>query len=145
MAEEFAYFDTSVLVKRYVDESGSVAARQLLRRYRLLTSVIAPVEAISAMCRRRREGEVTPAALSAIAARLRADQAWWNLVEFDSRVRERAAGLILDAPVRTLDAIHIASALKFAAGSGRRLPFATADLRQREAADRSGLRVLWVA
>ena len=145
MIGEFAYFDTSVLVKRYVEESGSAAARQLLRRYRLLTSVIAPIEAISAVCRRERAGEIASSTLSAISRRLQADQAWWSLVEFDPRVRASAAELIIDNPIRTLNAIHIASALQFAAQSRGSPPFVTADRQQREAADRSGLRVTWVA
>ncbi len=45
---ERSYFDTSVLVKRYVDEDGSTRARAGLRRYRVVTSSIAPLEALSA-------------------------------------------------------------------------------------------------
>ena len=44
MAEALAYFDTSVLIKRYVEEPGSDHARRLMRRYRLLSSVITSVE-----------------------------------------------------------------------------------------------------
>jgi hypothetical protein len=40
MAAGFAYFDTSVLVKRYVREAGSKRARELLRQYRFLSSTI---------------------------------------------------------------------------------------------------------
>lgn len=40
----WAYFDTSVLVKRYVKEEASAVARRLLQRYRFLSSAIAPVE-----------------------------------------------------------------------------------------------------
>ena len=43
----WAYFDTSVLVKRYVKEQGSAAARRLLQRYRFLSSAVAPVEVVS--------------------------------------------------------------------------------------------------
>lgn len=43
---QWAYFDTSVLVKRYVKEVGSLTMRRLLRRFQLLSSSIMPVEAI---------------------------------------------------------------------------------------------------
>ncbi len=144
MVAALAYFDTSVLVKRYVEEPGAVAARRLMRRYRLLSSVIAPVEAVSAVSRHHRAGAMSRTYFDAITGRLRADQAYWELVELDSWILERAAALILDTPVRTLDAIHIASALSVQMESGQTLPFVTADLRQREAAERGGLHVEWV-
>ncbi|MGH7387624.1 MAG: type II toxin-antitoxin system VapC family toxin, partial [Candidatus Methylomirabilales bacterium] len=59
MAGQWAYFDTSVLVKRYVREPGSRRARVLLRRYRFLSSAIAPLEVISALVRRQSAGELT--------------------------------------------------------------------------------------
>jgi uncharacterized protein len=59
-------------------------------------------------------------------------------------VIERAEELILSAPVRTLDALHIASALVFQSASGHRLPFITADSRQRDAARLLPLEVVWV-
>ena len=45
-ARHWAYFDTSVLVKRYVKEAGSSATRRLLQRFRFLSSAVAPVEAL---------------------------------------------------------------------------------------------------
>jgi hypothetical protein len=44
---------------------------------------------------------------------------------------------------RTLDAIHLAAALTFRDTSGLRVPFVTADARQREAAEPAGLPILW--
>ncbi|MGD0288835.1 MAG: type II toxin-antitoxin system VapC family toxin [Candidatus Binataceae bacterium] len=144
MAEALAYFDTSVLIKRYVEDPGSAHARRLMRRYRLLSSVIAPVEAVSAIARRYRAGEVTRTDFDTIVARMNADRSYWELVELGSGVLEGAERLILQTPVRTLDALHIASALVLQMESGAPLPFATADARQREAADRAGLKVVWV-
>jgi predicted PurR-regulated permease PerM len=73
-----------------------------------------------------------------------ADRSYWELVELGSGVLEGAERLILHTPVRTLDALHIASALVLQMESGAPLPFATADARQREAADHAGLKVVWV-
>ena len=56
----WAYFDTSVLLKRYVKEKGSGPTRRLLQRFRFLSSAVAPVEAISTLSRRRISGELTP-------------------------------------------------------------------------------------
>jgi|SRR3990172_4311678 len=141
---EWAYFDTSILVKRYVTEPGSVRARGLLRRYQLVSSAIAPVEVISALSRRRDAGELAQAHFEAIIARLRGDRPHWELVEVSPLVLGQAEEWIQRAAVRTLDAIHLASAALFQTAAGRHVPFVTADARQREAASRSALDILWV-
>ena len=52
MPRPWAYFDTSVLVKRYVEEDGAGQSRALLGRHRLLSSAILPVETLAALRRR---------------------------------------------------------------------------------------------
>lgn len=146
-AARWGYFDTSVLVKRYVREPGSVRAQALLRRYGFLSSALVPVELLSVLHRRRATGELAPAGFAAILARIRQDRAHWALVEVTSAVLDRAEQVISHTGVRTLDAIHLASALhaRAAAGaSGSQVPFVTADLPQREAALRLGLDIQWV-
>lgn len=144
MAEESAYFDTSVVVKRYVEEVRSAQARGFMRRYRLLSSVITPVETVSAVCRRHRAGELSLTDFDAILARLRTDRAHWELVELSLPIRQRAEQLLQQTALRALDALHIASALIVQEDSGTALPFVTANERQRTAAAGAGLRVLWV-
>ena len=144
MAGQWAYFDTSVLVKRYVREPGSRRARVLLRRYRFLSSAIAPLEVISALVRRESAGELTKRNFSAILSRLQSDRTYWELVEVTPLVLERGEDLIQATGLRTLDAVHVASALVFQAASGIRIPFVTGDTVQREAAGQMALDVLWV-
>jgi uncharacterized protein len=141
---EWAYFDTSVLVKRYVREAGSKRARELLRHHRFLSCAIAPLEAVSAFSRRQVAGELSARNFSAIMSRLRADQGHWELVEVSASVLARAEEVIARAGVRTLDALHLAAALSFQELSGLRLPFVTADEQQREAAQQLGLQVTWI-
>jgi predicted nucleic acid-binding protein len=81
MPGSWAYFDTSVLVKRYVQEEGSSHARRLLRTHRILTSAIAPTEAIAALSRRRTLEELTAKHFSETFSRIKADRAYWELVE----------------------------------------------------------------
>lgn len=144
-ASALAYFDTSVLVKRYVREVDSAKAAVLIRRHAVLSSAIAPLEALSALTRRRSEGDVRSRDFAAILARLRLDRELWTTVEVDADVRSKAEELVERHAVRTLDAIHLASAMVFANSARRSIPFITADLRQREAARAEGLNVLWVA
>jgi predicted nucleic acid-binding protein len=141
----WAYFDTSVLVKRYVNEQGLMQARTLLRRYRFLSSAIAPVETLSALYRRRQTGDLAERHFTAILSRLRADRPYWELVEVSPPVLLLAEELIATTALRTLDAVHVASALTFLGSSGFRIPFITADERQRQAAGELALEVIWVA
>lgn len=147
MPQHLAYFDTSVLLKRYLQESGSAQAVALLRRYQVLTSALAPVEATSALVRRRTAGELRPADFEAIAAQLFRDRQHWHLVELTTDVLSRAEDIITQANVRTLDAVHLSSALAVKAAWGdprRQMAFVTGDNRQQDAAQALGLSVVWV-
>lgn len=147
MAAPLAYFDTSVLVKRYARERGSTRTRTLLRTHRFLSSAITPVEAVSVFNRRRTAGDLRDADFDAITARFTKDRAYWELIEVSAPVLYRAEDVIGRAGVRTLDAIHLASALVFANATGvplGRIPFVTADAQQRDAAGHLGLEVRWV-
>ncbi len=140
----WAYFDTSVLVKRYVKEKGTAAARKLLQRYRCLSSAVAPVEVLSALARRRTAGELSQRDFLAIRSRLHKDRAYWELVEVGPIVLSQAEELVQKTGLRALDALHVASALTFQAASGLTIPFMTADIRQRDAADTLALNLIWV-
>ncbi len=144
MARPWAYFDTSILVKRYVEEDRAAQARLLLGRHRLLSSAILPVEALAALSRRRDAGDLSEANHAAILGRLQRDRAHWELVDPTRTVLARAAQLAGGQGLRALDALHVASALEFGSSTELRVPFITADRRQREAAERSGLTVVWV-
>jgi predicted nucleic acid-binding protein len=140
----WAYFDTSVLLKRYVREDASAQARALLRRHRFLSSAILPVETLSALCRRRTEGDLAKRHFQAILSRVKQDRAYWELLEVSPRVLAHAEELVPETGLRTLDAIHLASALTFQVASGIRIPFVTADAQQREKARLLRMLVTWV-
>lgn len=143
-ATRWAYFDTSVLVKRYVKEGGSSASGKLFQQYRFLSSALAPVEALSALSRRRTAGEITQRDFLAIRSRLHKDRDYWELVEVGPIVLRQAEELVQKTALRTLDALHIASALAFQAASGLTIPFVTADIRQRDAAESLALNLIWI-
>ncbi|GJL57030.1 MAG: ribonuclease VapC [Nitrospirales bacterium] len=144
MVTSWAYFDTSVLVKRYVREEGTSEARRLLKHYCILTSAIAPTEAISAFSRRRTLGELTAPHFAEILRKLKSDRAYWELVEVSPLVLQEADEVILKTDLRTLDALHLASILTFQAVSGIQLPIITGDIKQRQSAEQLGLNTIWV-
>ncbi|BFU91723.1 MAG: ribonuclease VapC [Nitrospira sp.] len=140
----WAYCDTSVLVKRYVKEQGSAVAQRLLQQYRFLSSAIAPVEVLSILSRRCTLGELSQRDFFAIRSRLNKDRSYWELVEVGEIVLNQAEDLAQKTGLRTLDALHLASVLTFQAASGLTIPFMTADVRQRKAAESLGLNLIWV-
>ena len=136
----WAYFDTSALVKRYVDEPGRADVVRLLRDFDVVTSAIAPVELGSAFRRRSADRSLSPAAAAAVLKRVTADRAFWIMVDVTGTVLDGAEKLVARLQLRTLDAIHVASAQLFAARMN--LPavdFVSADHRQIEGAHGLGL------
>ena len=136
----WAYFDTSVLVKRYVDEPGRADVLRLLRDFDVVTSAIAPVELRSALRRRSADRTLSHAAAAAVLKRVTADRAFWITVDVTGTVLDGAEKLVARLRLRTLDAIHVASAQLFAARMN--LPavdFVSADHRQIDGAQGLGL------
>ena len=141
----FGYFDTSVLVKSYIQEEGSASARALLRRHAFVSSSITPVELVSAFTKKQSTGKLLAENQPAILARVREDRSYWKLVDVSASVLSGAEELIQQSRMRTLVAIHVASLATFQEASGIRIPFITADGRQREAARQLGMDVIWVS
>jgi predicted nucleic acid-binding protein len=136
----WTYFDTSALVKRYVDELGRREVLQLLRQSECVTSAVLPVEMRNGLRRRVAEGSIDAARLRAILKHVAGDRPYWTLVEVGTDVLAGAETLVAAHPIRTLDAIHVASAQLFAARvSMRGLTFVSADKRQTETAVAVGL------
>lgn len=140
----WAYFDTSVLVKRYVKEQGSASSGRLLQRYRFLSSAVTPVEVLSVLSRRQTDGDLSQRDFLAIRSRLRKDQSYWELVEIGEIVLHQAEELVKKTGLRTLDALHVASVLTFQAASGLIIPFITADKKQRQVAEKLAMNIIWV-
>jgi len=141
----WVYFDTSALVKRYIREPGSLQVRDIARRHDFLASAIIDAELLSAFCRRKRAGELSERHFTALLGRVLADRSQWELVEVNLKVLDQAGQLIQGTtPIKTLDAIHVASLMTFQVATGLQIPLVTADARQRVAAEQVGLRVIWV-
>lgn len=127
----WAYFDTSALVKRYFDEEGRRKVLQLLRRHDCVSSALLPVEFRSALRRRVADGSLDERRVSEILKRFGVDREFWGLVGVTSEVLRAAEMLVAAHPVRTLDAIHVASAELFAGRlMASKLTFVSADARQ---------------
>ena len=126
---ELAYLDASALVKLVLDEPQSEALRQALRAWpRRATSRIAVVEVIRGV--RRADPRLDPRSARALSG--------VSLVAPSDHVLRVAAQLAPPA-VRTLDAIHVATALRL---RHVLVAFVSYDRRQLEAAAAAGLPVV---
>jgi len=114
---------------------------RLLRRHEVVASAILPIEIRAALRRRAAEDAIESSRLPAALEHLTTDRAQWNLIAVSAAVLQRAEQIVASHAVRTLDAIHIASAQEFGSRLRVRLPFISADRRQLEAAAETGLSV----
>lgn len=135
----WAYFDSSAVVKVYVQENGRATVLRLLRLHEVVVSAILPVEIRGALRRRAEENTIESSRLPAALNQLTADRAQWNMLAVSTEILGRAEEIVAVQAVRTLDAIHIASAKEFAERVRGRVPFISADHRQVEAAAAVGL------
>jgi len=107
------YVDTSALAKWYFNEPLSQEVEDYLANQSyVLISSLTIVEMRSLLLRRRRAGELTPALVERVWATFREDQAVGalNVLDVGDEHLRAAARLLdrLEAPLRTLDAIHLA-------------------------------------
>lgn len=104
-----------------------------------------PLELAEGFRRRFAAGEINTAQYEKALTHLADDRARWELVSVEEEILRGAERLVRRIAVRTLDAIHVVSALHVRQGIGIALPFVTADVRQRAAAEAAGLEIIWIA
>ena len=134
------FLDTSALAKRYLSERGSNRLRRLLDRKEdiFYQTFLTPLEVASALYRRLRSREISPAELSfllrAYVAHCHED---YLLLPYSGALMDRASALIARHALRALDALQLASALELRdslPAEAHPLAFLSADDRLLEAA-----------
>lgn len=79
----------------------------------VLTSALTPVEVKRGLLRREKSGELTTASRNQLLGLLENRLAVWEVGELTPAVQTRAGEGFPVEPVRTLDAVHLATALEF--------------------------------
>jgi predicted nucleic acid-binding protein len=125
--EQPVYLDASALVKLVVREAESPALEAWLGRRDVVSCALARTEVVRAVALRGRDG----------VARARRLLDRVDLIQLDDELLDLAAEL--DAPLRSLDAIHIAAALEL--GDGLEA-LVTYDAQMRSSAEAHGLPVV---
>ncbi len=115
MAEAY-FFDSSALVKRYVQEDGTAWVRRLTRRNagrRIYLARITTVEVTSAVARRRKGRTLTSAKASSILSRFRIHLAGrYTLIDLSVALLDEAMRLANAHSLRAYDAVQLAACLK---------------------------------
>jgi uncharacterized protein with PIN domain len=108
------YAETSaVLAWLFGEPEGKKARERIDAADQVVTSVLTTLEAERAVSRAEGMALVTAADAQKLRGMLARAVRQWSLLEMGAAVRQRAGQAFPVEPVRTLDAIHLASALEF--------------------------------
>ena len=106
------YVETSALVALLFAEPPAEIVRLEFEAARFVAaSKLTLLEAGRVIVRGEALGELRPGRASEMRSQLAAYSASWSVVELDDEILERARRPFPQEPIRTLDAIHLASAL----------------------------------
>ena len=140
------YLDASALTKAFLDETGASEVRTALAgQPSSSTSAVAYAELRAAFARLLREGRLDAASHHTLTAALDAQWPRLAIVGVDEQCLREAGEVVDRRPrhaLRALDAIHLASALRVAAGDPTSVTFACWDLRLWRAARDEGFTML---
>ncbi|MEP0861938.1 MAG: type II toxin-antitoxin system VapC family toxin [Ignavibacterium sp.] len=134
------FFDSSAFAKRFIEETGSDEVESLCNDASVISvSSICFPEIISALNRRLREKVIKRKDYLTIKNRMIEEFEELEIINVIPEVVSKSITLLEKNNLRTLDAIHIASAILW-------LPdlFITSDKRQSIAAKKSGLKVRFI-
>ncbi len=141
-----AYLDTSVIVKFYVSEPGADEAKSYVKRRveKVITSEIAYIETRLALARKRLLVSSGVLTRPPNVADFEKDWEGFTAIGVYPHIVRLAAQVGERLLLRTLDAIHLASAQTFKQESGLDLIFLSADKRLTAAAEAEGLRTILI-
>ncbi len=137
------FWDASAIVPLLVEEPPSAALLALIERDPvMLVWWGTPVECISALARREREGALADADATRAIDRLRRIAAGWQEVLPYDGVRSTAQRLLRVHPLRAADALQLAAAILASEHEPESLEFVCLDERLNDAAGREGFPVV---
>ena len=132
------FLDSSAFAKRFIEEAGSDRVASLCDKASSLgLSVLCVPEIVSALNRRRREGDLPPRRYAQVKQQLLDEIRDADIIQLTPAVVECAIALLERNTLRASDALHVACAVQWEAET-----FASADKQQLRAATRAGLNAL---
>jgi predicted nucleic acid-binding protein len=129
------YYDSSALIKRFIDETGSARVASVVASdRRSASSVVAFAEVHAGLARRLRERFMSAAVHRGVVREFGIEWGSTLQVEVGDVVLQRVSDLVLRHPLRGFDAIHLASAVQLREELGEDVSFVAADTRLLSAA-----------
>ncbi len=137
------FWDSSAIIPLCLKEKTSEAMRRLIKEDEdVVVWWTTRIECLSALSRRQREGVLPSGDDAKARAVLSALAAAWSEIQPTEAVRLRAERLLSIHPLRTADALQLASALIWAQEAPQGLGFVCLDQSLREKAFREGFSIL---
>ncbi len=109
------YLESSAVLQWLLGQSGAADVRNTIDRAEIvLSSMLTLTESERVLLRTESHGAITGGDAQRLRGMLNRAQASWTRMRVSDEVLARAARAFPVEPVRTLDAIHLATALEFA-------------------------------
>jgi len=135
------YAESSAVLGWLLGEDAASRVREVLSKAELvIASDLTLLECDRVLIRAVALGEIDEAAAADRRAHLNAAATYWHVLRLSADIVNRARQPFPAEPIRTLDAIHLASALAARSGVAG-VELLSLDDRVRRAADRLGFRV----
>lgn len=134
------FFDSSSYIKKFIQEQGSAEVDNYCQQASILgLSIICLPEMMSALNRKVREGNLSEENYSNVKEQIIEDIEDIQIINLVPEVVEGSISLLENNKLRSLDALHLSCALTWNAEL-----FISSDKRQIQAAENSGLEVLYI-
>ena len=136
------YFDSSALVKRYIEEEGSKEVNKLLQGAdKAVTSRLAYPEILSAIIRRHRAGDITTSDCDRIKREFRVEWRCYTIIEVHGELFSIIDKLIEKHALRGADSIHLSTALWIQQVTKQDVLFAASDTELLKAAQAEKMKI----
>lgn len=137
------YLDPSAWVKRYFEEAGSEAMRALFRAsIDAACCRLGVVEIVATIARKSSQASISQVVVEAMLGGVRADFAAFRVVSIDEALVEGATELAIRHRLRTMDALHLASAIALRRSGHGQIQMVSSDTDLLAAASQEGLTTL---
>ena len=137
------YFDSSALVKRYVQEVGSDTVNSLLDGTAVAaTSRLAYPEILSALTRRHNAADIETSSFERVKNQFKIDWEYFTVVEMRAEVLQYIDRIIDRYALRGADSIHLSTAVWLKQKVKQEVVFVASDLELLNGAKLEKLKVL---
>jgi hypothetical protein len=129
------YFDSSAIVKRFLEEAGSAEVNNIIRGASLvITSKLTYPEILSAFTRKYKEGDIPKGKFLTVMDEFEKEWSCFMIIEFKDELFSLIKKLIVSHNLRAADSIHLSSALWLKHSVKEDITFVTSDVNLLRAA-----------